>query len=133
MSAERKVIAASHDASAGTRTRYITGFVLSVTLTGVAFALVHIHVAHHHTYPSDDFMMAALPVLGVIQLFVQLVCFLHVGRESKPRWNAYALAFAAIVVVILVAGSLWIMSNLNYRMMSSPTQIQHYIDSQGDL
>lgn len=133
MSENHKIVAASHDAAAGTRARYTTGFILSVALTGVAFALVHIHVAHHHTYPSDNFMKAVLPTLAVIQLFIQLVCFLHVGRESKPRWNAYALAFAATVVVILVIGSLWIMSNLNYRMISSPVQIQRYVNSQGDL
>lgn len=133
MSGEHKVIASKHDAAAGTRRTYITGFLLSVVLTFVAFALVHIHVTHHHTYPSDNFMMVVLPALAVIQLFVQLVFFLHMGRESKPRWNAYALAFAVTVVLIVVIGSLWIMSNLNYRMMYSPEQIQRYLDSQGDL
>lgn len=133
MSEEHKVIVSKHDAASGTRRTYVAGFLISVALTFVAFGLVHVHVAHDHTYPSDNFMMAALPLLAVIQLFVQLVFFLHLGRESKPRWNAYALLFAFIAVFILVIGSLWIMSNLNYRMIYSPKQIQRYLDSQGDL
>ena len=133
MSAKQKVVASEHDAAPGTKTTYLVGFAISVALTLVAFGLVKVHVAHHHNYPSDNFMMAALALLAVIQLFVQLVFFLHLGRESKPRWNAYALALAVTVVVIVVIGSLWIMSNLNYRMMSSPVEIQRYLDSQGDL
>jgi cytochrome o ubiquinol oxidase operon protein cyoD len=133
MSTQPKVTAASHDAGAGTKFSYSVGFVLSIVLTAAAFLLVHIHVAHHHQSPSDSFIMAALPLLAVIQLFVQLIFFLHLSRESKPRWNALALSFAVTVVVILVIGSLWIMSNLNYRMMYSPTQINRYLKSQGDL
>ncbi len=133
MNGGHKVVASSHDAARGSKAAYITGFVISVALTLVAFLLVHIHVAHRHEYPSDNFMMAVLPALAVVQLFVQMVFFLHLGRESKPRWNAMAFALALIVVLILVIGSLWIMSNLNYRMMSSPTMIREYLKSQGDL
>ncbi len=133
MSGKPKVVASEHDVAQGTKATYIAGFAISVILTFVAFALVKIHVDHHHAYPSDNFMMAALPALAVVQLFVQLVFFLHMGRESKPRWNAWALSFAITVVVILVIGTLWIMSNLNYRMISSPLEIQRYVNSQGDL
>ncbi len=133
MTDTKKVITSSHDAGAGSKTSYIIGFALSIILTLVAFLLVHIHVAHHHTYPPDSFMMIILPVLAVIQLFVQLIFFLHLSRESKPRWNALALSFAITVIVILVIGSLWIMSNLNYRMMYSPTQINQYLKNQDNL
>lgn len=133
MSAKRKVVVSGHDAGSGSRRTYAAGFLISVFLTSLAFLLVHVHVSRGHTYPSDGFMLAALPILAVIQLFVQLVFFLHLGRESKPRWNAYALAFAVTVVVIVVIGSLWIMSSLNYHMMSSPVEIRRYLDSQGDL
>ncbi len=133
MSDNHKIIAASHDAGTGSKKTYIIGFALSLALTGVAFMLVHIHVAHHHQYPSSSFIIGTLSLLAVVQLFVQLVFFLHLSRESKPRWNAAVLAFAVTVIVILVAGSLWIMSSLNYRMMYSPSQTSQYLKSQGDL
>lgn len=133
MSDQQKVITSSHDAGSGSKTSYIIGFILSTILTAIAFWIVKIHLNHHHLYPSDNFLMITLAALAVTQLFVQMVFFLHLSRESKPRWNALALAFAVTVVVILVIGSLWIMSNLNYRMMYSPSQINQYLKSQGDL
>jgi cytochrome o ubiquinol oxidase operon protein cyoD len=127
------IVASHHDVGVGSKTTYIVGFVLSMVLTVIAFTLVHIHVAHHHTYPSDNFMKYALLVLAAIQLFVQLIFFLHLSRDSRPRWNAWAFAFAAITVLIVVVGSLWIMSNLNYRMMYSPSQVRQYLQSQDSL
>jgi cytochrome o ubiquinol oxidase operon protein cyoD len=56
--------------------------------------------------------------LAVGQLLVQLGLFLHMGSEPKPRWNLMATLFSLMVVIIVVGGSLWIMNNLNYNMMS---------------
>jgi cytochrome o ubiquinol oxidase operon protein cyoD len=92
-------------------TSYVTGFVSSIILTLFAYILVVNHIL------SGTGLVAAIVGLAIIQLFVQLFFFLHVGDESKPRWNLMALLFAAMVVVIVVFGSLWIMNNLNYNMM----------------
>jgi cytochrome o ubiquinol oxidase operon protein cyoD len=115
------------------RTMYIAGYVISVILTLGAYVLVSTHVAHHHLYPSDTFMKYSLFGLAVLQLFAQMVLFLGLGREKKPHWNTYAFIFAGTIVLIIVIGSLWIMSNLNYRMMYSPEQINRYLHSEGDL
>jgi len=37
------------------------------------------------------------------------------------------------VVLIIVGGSIWIMNDLNYRMMDSPQQMQKYLKSQDAL
>lgn len=103
------------DSSLGSYWTYIAGYVLSLGLTSTAFWLVHKHLQSHHVSPSDNFMLAALAVLALTQLMVQLVFFLHLDRESKPRWNGLVLSFAAMVVVILVGGSIWIMTNLGYH------------------
>lgn len=103
------------ESSSGTATAYIAGFVFSLTLTLLAYLLVRRHINSHHLIFSDSFLIAAISVLAVTQLFVQLVFFLHLDRESKPRWNNTVLAFAAMVVLVLVFGSLWIMTNLNYH------------------
>ena len=119
--------------AAGPRLNYVIGFILSLGLTLTAFWLVHKHVASGHRYPSDKFMVAAIMALAVVQLMVQLVYFLHLDRETKPRWNLAALSFMFIVLLIVVIGSLWIMSNLNYRMLDSPSQVNDYIQSQDGL
>jgi cytochrome o ubiquinol oxidase operon protein cyoD len=50
-----------------------------------------------------------------VQLAVQMIFFLHIGNEVKPRYNLIAFSSAMVVVFIVVFGSLWIMNNLNYH------------------
>ena len=122
----------------GSRLTYSAGFGLSLILTGFSFWLVSRHVNSHHFSPSDTFMITALALLSITQLLVQLIFFFHLDRESKPRWNNLVLSFAALVVVIIVFGSVWIMSNLNYHhagygtthdghQLTSPAQTNQYI------
>jgi cytochrome o ubiquinol oxidase operon protein cyoD len=93
---------------------YVFGFVLSLALTVVAFALVAAHVSSGHEFISHDLAMGVLSALAVVQLVAQLMLFLHVGEEEKPRFNLMALCFALITVTILVGGTLWIMYNLSH-------------------
>jgi cytochrome o ubiquinol oxidase operon protein cyoD len=58
---------------------------------------------------------------------VQLVFFLHLGGEGKPRWRLTAFLFMLLVLVILVFGSLWIMYNLDYHMTMSPEELDSQI------
>jgi cytochrome o ubiquinol oxidase subunit IV len=59
---------------------------------------------------------AAHAVLAIVQMGVHLVFFLHITTGPDNTNNALALAFG-LLIVILVAGSLWIMTNLNENMM----------------
>jgi cytochrome o ubiquinol oxidase operon protein cyoD len=59
----------------------------------------------------------ALGVLAVAQMGVHLVFFLHISTGPDNTNNVLALAFGIMVVILLVAGSLWIMANLNHNMM----------------
>ncbi|HEU5004775.1 MAG TPA: cytochrome o ubiquinol oxidase subunit IV [Candidatus Saccharimonadales bacterium] len=112
----------------GTYLSYYIGFLLSVILTMAAYLVTKHHLNTHHTSPPDSVMPAILLGLGVIQLFIQLFFFLHLGREGKPRWKSMALVFAILVVLIIVVGSIWIMDNLNYRM--TPSQVNTYLKNQ---
>ena len=90
---------------------YLVGFVLSVILTAIPFALVMTHAA------SAAILIPAVIAIGIVQICVHLVCFLHMNRSASQIWNNAAFAFAVIVVGILVIGSLWIMYHLNMNMM----------------
>jgi cytochrome o ubiquinol oxidase operon protein cyoD len=102
---------------------YSIGFVFCIALTLGSFALVQTHAL-----PPNVILLAIL-IFAVAQLFVQLLFFLHVGREPRPRWHFIALTFAILLVAILVFGSLWIMSNLRYNTMS-PAQTDTYMMNQ---
>ncbi|HVS78892.1 MAG TPA: cytochrome o ubiquinol oxidase subunit IV [Candidatus Saccharimonadales bacterium] len=119
--------AASND-NFGSIWSYVIGFGLSLALTGLAYLSVRHHLATHHTFPTDTAMLVILSTLAISQLIVQLVFFLHLDKESKPRWNLMVLGFAVMVVVIIVAGSLWIMYHLNYNM--TPQQMNNYLQQQ---
>ena len=92
---------------------YVFGFLLSIGLTLTAYFIVSAHIFHGWV------LNVTIALLSLIQVFCQLVFFLHLGAEPKPRWNLLAFMFMLLVVAILVFGSLWIMYNLNTRMMSA--------------
>lgn len=115
----------------GSTRSYSIGFALSLLLTFIAYAFVAKHTSSNHIELSHHLLIGIIMSMAVVQLFVQLIFFLHVGRESKPRWNLIMLLLAGTIVVIVVAGTLWVMSNLNYRM--TPSEINTYINSQDSL
>jgi cytochrome o ubiquinol oxidase operon protein cyoD len=102
----------------GSMKTYVQGFVLSVALTLLAYGAV---VGH---WFSGSAVLAFILVLAVIQLIVQLVFFLHLGDEGKPRLNLTSFGFMLMVLIIVVFGSIWIMNNLNYHTMTPEEIIQ---------
>jgi cytochrome o ubiquinol oxidase operon protein cyoD len=105
---------------------YITGFILSLLLTIVPYLVVVNH------WLSGWLLITALVGLAIGQLLVQLVFFLNLDREARPRWNLLVFLFAALVVVVVVFGSLWIMDNLNYHAMS-PIETEQYMHDHDGL
>jgi len=48
---------------------------------------------------------------------VHLVFFLHLTSGPDNTNNVLALAFGVLIVLLIMAGTLWIMANLNGNMM----------------
>ncbi|KDP86464.1 cytochrome o ubiquinol oxidase subunit IV [Cupriavidus basilensis] len=101
----------SAGASHGSVKSYVIGFVLAVILTVIPFKLVMGGTLEAST------TLAVILGLAVVQIVVHLVYFLHLDSSSEQRWNVMALAFTALILLIVVAGSLWIMHNMNSNMM----------------
>jgi cytochrome o ubiquinol oxidase operon protein cyoD len=55
---------------------------------------------------------------------VHLVFFLHITTGPDNVNNVMALAFGVLIVFLVITGSLWIMSHLNYNMMPMDQIIQ---------
>lgn len=106
--------------------RYIIGYILSLILTITAYNLV--------IYKSaNSFLLGALVLLAVVQLIVQLVFFLHLGDEAKPRYKIISFVFMSVMLLIIVIGSLWIMQNLDSNMMHmTPQEKTDYMMTQHD-
>lgn len=110
---------------------YTVGFVLSVILTLTAYVLT-VNESFRGTW-SHATIALILSMLAVVQLTVQLLFFLHLGDEEKPRWKLTSFIFAFIILGIIVFGSLWIMFDMNSRMMLSPTDMIKYMDRQSGI
>ena len=59
-------------------------------------------------------------MLAIAQMGIHLVFFLHITTGPDDTNNVLALAFGILIVMLVVAGSLWIMTDLNENMMMSP-------------
>lgn len=91
---------------------YMTGFVLSVILTAIPFALVM-----GGGFESRLLTAAVVVGLAVVQIVVHMIYFLHMNTRSDEGWTMMALIFTVVVVVIMLAGSLWVMFHMNTNMM----------------
>ena len=67
--------------------------------------------------PAAFTTLVVIAILALVQVVVHLRYFLHIDLKSTPRDNLLALAFAAVLICIMVGGTLWIMLDLNARMM----------------
>lgn len=90
---------------------YVIGFLLSVVLTAIPFWMV--------MTGSFDPQATAITIIAfaVLQILVHTVSFLHLNSSSEGGWTLMAYIFTAVIVLIVISGSLWIMFHLNANMM----------------
>ncbi|SEM70566.1 cytochrome bo3 quinol oxidase subunit 4 [Sphingomonas gellani] len=97
----------------GSRKGYLIGFALSVVLTAIPFWLVMTGALH-----NTQATALAVIALAMVQILVHTVSFLHVNTRGEGGWTLLAYMFTAVLVLIVIAGSLWIMYHLNNNMMA---------------
>jgi cytochrome o ubiquinol oxidase operon protein cyoD len=105
----KDAVVSEHEVNPGNLRSYTIGFALSLILTLTAYVLVTRHVF------KGNWLLAGLLMLALTQFVVQVLFFLHLGSEKKPRYNALVFVFMLGTVGIIVIGSIWIMANLNYH------------------
>jgi cytochrome o ubiquinol oxidase operon protein cyoD len=112
--------AAGGEEFAGGIASYAVGLALAALLTAAAFLVVNVPVVWRPAIPM------ALVVLAVAQMGVHLVFFLHVTTGPDNTNNVLALAFGALVVLLLIGGSVWILSHLDHAMMPMDRQMHGF-------
>lgn len=95
----------------GSLIAYLIGFILSLILTGVSFLLVFFEV-----FPPQV-LFYTIAGLALFQAMIQMIFFLHLGQEDRPQWETMIFYFMILVLFIIVAGTLWIMYDLDERVM----------------
>ena len=103
-------------------TKYVIGLFSALLLSCLAYLIVV-----EKWFDSSSSTMAALLLLAVIQLVIQLVCFLHLGIRGRSRSRTITIAYTFAMMLVIVIGSLWVMKNLDYRMGMSPQAMEEYM------
>ncbi|KQV82321.1 hypothetical protein ASD15_09765 [Massilia sp. Root351] len=100
------------DHNHGSLKSYTIGFILSVILTAIPFWLV---MGNVFANPATT----AFTILGfaAVQIVVHMVYFLHMNAKVEGGWSMLAMMFTLILVVIVLAGSIWVMYHMNTNMM----------------
>ena len=92
---------------------YTIGLFLAAILTATSFWAANTSLLWPPGVPLG------LAALAITQIGIHLVFFLHVTSGPDSTNNVLALAFGVLIVALVIAGSLWIMTNLNENMMPS--------------
>lgn len=101
---------------------YIIGFLASLCLTLLAYFAVTLHLL------TSTPLLILILLLAITQLMIQLIFFLHLGQEKKPRWNATILVITIGMILTVVVGAIWIMTHLNHNM--TPREMMRYANTQ---
>jgi len=80
---------------------YTIGFILSVILTAIPFWLV---MTHQLAPGTTKFVILGF---AAVQVVVHMVYFLHMNSKSEGGWNMMALILTAILLFIVLTGSIW--------------------------
>lgn len=90
---------------------YVWGLGLAVLLTCAAFGLAVFKLL------SGGSLLLATGAMALLQIAVQFRFFLHIDLSRSKREDLQLILFTGLLVLIMVGGSLWIMNNLDQRMM----------------
>jgi cytochrome o ubiquinol oxidase operon protein cyoD len=106
------------DREHGTVKSYIVGFVLSLLYTAVPYFLVVNQTV------TGTLLLTIILGFAFLQMAVQIFFFLHLGRGPKPLYNVgfFVGTFGAILVVVV--GSIFIMSHLHHNMTPDDKSIR---------
>ncbi len=97
--------------SHGNYSSYVKGLILSVILTVIPFWMVMTHTF------NKKITYITIIVLAIIQIFVHMKYFLHLNFSEQGKLDTFAIIFAALIVIMVVGLSTWLMYAANAMMM----------------
>lgn len=111
---------------------YLTGFLLALLLTLLAFGLASIGTdTSLETIRQGELprwlSIACVSMLAVLQILVHLRYFLHLDLSSLHNLKTQVILFSLFIIFILVGGTLWIMYDLNAQMLPDAPQLRFNI------
>lgn len=107
-----------------TMTSYIVGFALSLVFTFIPYYMVV-----NQTVTGTALLVTILG-FAVVQMLIQIVFFLHLGRGPKPLYNVVFFISTVGIILVVVGGSIVIINNLHYNKTTSD-QVKVLVEGEG--
>jgi len=112
-----------HNSMVSETISYVVGLGLALLLTAVSFWVASTGVLW------GPGVATGLVVLAIAQMGIHLVFFLHITSGPDNTNNVLALAFGVLIVLLVMIGTIFIMTHMNANMMQDPAlmnlQMQH--------
>lgn len=108
----------------GTMKSYVIGFILSLIFTFIPYIMVV------NQSITGTALLITIVGFAFVQLIIQVVFFLHLGRGPKPNWNLFFFISTFGIVLIVVGGSILIINNLHYN-MSTSDKVKKLVNDEG--
>ncbi|TMV92336.1 hypothetical protein FGG78_08045 [Thioclava sp. BHET1] len=107
--------------------RYVWGFALSVVLT-----LISVVVVAGGLFPGIAW--STIGILGIAQVVTQFWAFMHLDLSREARPDLYLVLFTFLIIVLMAAGTVWLLANLASRMGMGDMshQSMHMTDDMGN-
>ena len=90
---------------------YVIGLIAAFVLTVLPFAIVA------WAGWSTAAMLWIIGLFALVQTVVHFRYFLHIDLTRQKREDLHLILFSALLLIIMSAGTIWIMGNLQMRMM----------------
>lgn len=121
---EHNITASHAPAEHGTTMSYIIGLILSLIFTFIPYQLVVNQTV------TGNALLATILGFAFLQMFIQIFFFLHLGRGPKPFYNVVFFFATFIAILVVVAGSVFIMNNL-YSNMAPSEVVKNLAEKEG--
>jgi len=102
----------------GTIRNYVIGFVLSLVFTLIPYFLAVNHLL------IGLVLFITILAFALVQAGIQLLFFLHLGRERNPRWQSGFLMVTAGGLFVVTVGTSWILYHLHTNMAPTAEALQ---------
>jgi len=102
----------------GTIKNYVIGFVLSLVFTLIPYFLAINRVM------TGEMLFGTIITFALLQAGIQLLFFLHLGRERNPRWQSGFLLVTAGGLFVVTVGTTWILYHLHTNMAPTAEALQ---------
>jgi len=103
----------SHDGgSHGSVKSYVMGLILSIVLTVIPFGMVM------NGGFDETAVIVTIVIMAVLQVLLQLILFMHMNLKTQEgRDSGSFVFFTAVVLTLIIGGTVWIMYHLNINLM----------------